>query len=63
MKQLVAGFFALMPLAVWAHAGHGLAQGHEWFHALFPFVGAAGVLLLCGAAGRVRDLLVKLRNR
>jgi len=55
MKRLAVAATALMALvtpAVWAHAGHGLAQGHEWFHALVPVVGAAVIVV-------VRALVVK----
>jgi hypothetical protein len=37
---------ALAPLTAWAHAGHGLTQGHEWFHALVPLLGAAVIVVL-----------------
>jgi hypothetical protein len=47
-RAVVALFvaMALAPMMVWAHAGHGLAQGHEWFHALVPLVGAAVIVVL-----------------
>lgn len=44
MKQwttVALALAALAPLTVWAHAGHGLAPGHDWFHALVPLAGAA----------------------
>ena len=59
----VAAVLALAPLTALAHAGHGLADGHEWFHALLPFVGALGVLVLRGVAGRVREVMAKARKR
>ncbi len=49
MKRVAVALFTVMtlaPLTVWAHAGHGLAQGHEWFHALVPLVGAAVIVVL-----------------
>lgn len=43
----------LMPVTLLAHPGHGLATGHEWFHALFPFLGALLVILAKPVGGRV----------
>lgn len=49
----------LAPLTAWAHAGHGLADGHEWFHALLPF---AGALLLIMARPLFESALTKVRT-
>jgi hypothetical protein len=49
MKRSAVALLAVMTLApptVWAHVGHGLAQGHEWFHALVPLLGAAVIVVL-----------------
>lgn len=47
MRRVVSAVFALLlvPSIAWAHAGHGLVDGHEWFHALLPFAGAMLLIL------------------
>lgn len=45
----------LMSLPLLGHAGHGLVDGHEWFHALLPFVGAALIVIVRQMGRRVLE--------